>query len=267
KRHGVAPGDANRPSKSGDVADSAIAAPRPALPGMRLQNLARIEDAVRIERLLEPAHQGNFFRRARIGEPRTLERTDAVFGRYRSAEVAHRVIDGPRGGMPYGFVIGAGREADMQIAVANMAVESRDQYRPGRGQPRPAILDEAADRADRHRDVEMDLADDIFPFRDPFADYPHGTGLLLRLGDCDIENQTLCVRGGEHRFERGRVLLEIGAGMFDDDIERIGRRHRRRFVPTLGDEPVGIVPHRLEGTHLPRRALRMAKETDHRAKV
>src|SRR3954454_7061861 len=62
--------------------------------GSRLQDFARVHDAVRIERLLERAHEFELHRRRVAFELEYLELADAMFGAEAAIELAHQVVDG-----------------------------------------------------------------------------------------------------------------------------------------------------------------------------
>src|SRR5579863_2857701 len=58
-----------------------------------LENLARIEDAVGVDRLLDGAHQCDFLRTAREVQEFALQRADAVLGRDRTPPPGHEFVD------------------------------------------------------------------------------------------------------------------------------------------------------------------------------
>ncbi len=85
-----------------------------------IENLAGVENALGVERLLQGAHQRHFLGRARDQEVRLFLQTDAVFGGHRPADVRQRFVDGALDRFPRGLVL-AGANREMQIAVADLA--------------------------------------------------------------------------------------------------------------------------------------------------
>src|SRR5262245_9081313 len=86
-----------------------------------LENLAGIEDALRVERSLEGAHQSDLGRRAGMMQIRLFLEPDAMLGGYRTIQPGKRTVDDVLDRFPDLGVVRRGRNHEVQVAVAEVA--------------------------------------------------------------------------------------------------------------------------------------------------
>ena len=104
--------------------------------------LSRVHDAERVERLLDRAQGMDARRAAQARELGALQLADAVLGGDRAAGGGDQIVDQARDRGAFGFVpvgrgVAAGADVEMDVAVAEMAEAAGDR-RPGmRARPPP----------------------------------------------------------------------------------------------------------------------------------
>ena len=171
----------------------------------RFEDLARGEDAVRVQGLLDRAHRGDLFRRVLQGEERGFREADAVLARDRPTEfddLLHHLADGLFGLAAVLRIEPVIHDVDVKVAVGGVAERRRRQTE--------AVADFAGEAeqvdvaADRHHHVfiEFGVAEGEHRLRAGTAKFPERFGF----------------RGVFRRAEGDRVTLRPG-----DDLDRVVR--------------------------------------------
>src|SRR6201999_1881383 len=99
-------------------------------------DLARVQDVLRVERALERAHHLELRRALVARQLVAFLHADAVLGADRAAEAVHDVVHDaldvlPAGEEGGGVAVPGGAEVEMDIAVADMAEADRPRARQG----------------------------------------------------------------------------------------------------------------------------------------
>src|ERR1041385_6199004 len=149
----------------------------------RRKNLSRIENVLRIERLLKRAHELYFVRIARIGEIVALLEADAVLRRDRAVAAAQCAVDDLLdGAMRLGTAV-ADTRYEMQVAVAQMAEHHQGHGRPTRFQRIAHFGDIRLHPADDEADVEGEDRRVLSDLQDIVAQRPEPGTFVLGLRD------------------------------------------------------------------------------------
>src|SRR5690606_21526250 len=126
-----------------------------------LEHLAGIHDAVRVERLLDGAHDLERYRMLIARELCPLELSDAVLRAEAATvscdEVIHRAVDLPCASHELrGIAAYRNAQIEVQIAVAEMAVRQDARIGHEAVEHGARLLDEARQRTRRNRNVVLD---------------------------------------------------------------------------------------------------------------
>ena len=194
---------------------------------LQLEQLARIEDAVGIERRLDPAHQRDLQRALEAQQLVALQLADAVLGGDRAAEAGNDIVH-RRGHRPpqrqIRRFVHAGRLRDVVVHVAVAEVTEDDRPRAGAHarDGRVGGGEELGDARHRHRNVVLDAAAfGTLRFRGRFAQPPQRLRLRQRSGDHRVGDDALLGRGGEQPLHRRLgEAARLGARHLDQDVPR-----------------------------------------------
>ena len=165
--------------------------------------------------------------------------------------VQHDGVDAVGFALPVGRAhAGRPRHIEVQITIAQMAVNDRAHARVGGVQQRLHFVNESRHAGDGHRNVVLDVgAVELLRLADVLAHCPELFGLRLRAGDQHVVNdaarQGFFQRALKSVVER-RLLAAIGG--LHHHVPGVGLgKQRRRGRKVLADHGQAGVAHQLKG--------------------
>src|SRR5262245_48045247 len=196
------------------------------------QHLARVEDAVGIERVLERAHQVERDRVFHVRKEIAFEPADAMLGRDRSVERGHDLVHARIDCTPLRQkrrLVGTNGLADveMHVAVAEMAerhgAAAGDELLDRRARP----LDELRHHGDRYRDVVLDRsALRALRLADQVAQMPERLRLLDAGRDRGVGDEAALGRSGEKILQARAQAVARRRGQLDQHVPGMRRSER-----------------------------------------
>src|SRR5574343_869721 len=191
----------------------------------RSKHLAGVEQAARVQGLLDRAHQGDLLGAAGVAQPVALEGADAVLGRHRAAELAHQAVDD--GVDRVLGLLGRARQVgdDVQVAVADVAVVEGVDARQRLGQRGTAALHVLLHARHRQADVVGQVAG---PQRVELAagaaQRPEGAGVGDGLRQRGVGHHARLQQAAQPGLEARAVLLGVGAQGLDQHVGTVRGR-------------------------------------------